>query len=142
MKTKIRPLAMKCNQEQFDSIKDRINLPIKTINRFEDCHYLVNNFNFDGQISNINKYEWIEKDYEIHETFNADIFLEACGVDVEKIWRSEEMEFLSKLGVWSDFAYDFKVRFKPQPSYQKEIQALQQKAKENGQSVTIVFEKL
>jgi len=139
----MRPIAMRCNQEQFDSIKDRINLPIsESVFRFSGLRdsYLTNDYNGAGEV----KYTLSPECHkEIHETFNADIFLEACGVEVEKVWESSEMEFLSKLGVWSDFAYDFKVRLKPQPNYQKEIEALQQKAKakENGMKVIINFEK-
>ena len=33
------------------------------------------------------------------------------------------------------------IRIKPQPDYTNEIEALQNKAKENGQKVVIVFEK-
>ena len=43
-------------------------------------------------------------------------------------------------GIWYDLYYP--VRIKPTPDYSKEIEALQEKAKENGMTVTINFEKL
>jgi len=43
---------------------------------------------------------------------------------------------------WIDCIGDRKYRLKPQPNYDKEIEALQQKAKENGMKVIIKFEKL
>jgi len=139
-----RPIAMRCNQEQFDSIKDRINLSENSITVFEKYPYLVNCDGSGNSISNIckNQFEWVwSQNPEIHETFNADIFLEACGVEVEKVWKGTDMQFkMASEWVNCDWIQEF--RFKPQPNYQKEIEALQQKAKENGQSVTIVFEKL
>jgi len=106
---------------------------------------------------------------EIHETFNADIFLEACGVEVEKkvfvfggvpmcgedvdnfiknylkekVWKGSDMQWRFIDGNWQDVTGDkFEYRLKPQPNYSQEIEALQQKAKENGMNVTINFEKL
>ena len=43
-------------------------------------------------------------------------------------------------GKWQDI--DMPVRIKPTPDYSPEIEALQAKAKENGMSVTINFEKI
>jgi len=140
-----RKIAMRCNQEQFESIKDRINLPIKYIGCFEHCNYLVNNFNFDGEISNLPEENAIYHYPEIHKTFNADIFLEACGVEVEKCWKGSEMQRDWGNG-WEDCREDIIYRLKPKEfrssDYQKEIEALQQKAKENGMNVIINFEKL
>jgi len=134
-----RPIAMKCTQEQFDSIKDRLK-NIQDLDSSAPFIYLINDFD-PSDIPSVGYYTAMDH-HEIHETFNADIFLEACGVDVEKVWRSEEMQTLSINGTWIDCIGGRDFRFKPQPNYQKEIEALQQKAKENGQSVTIVFEKL
>lgn len=45
-------------------------------------------------------------------------------------------------GQWIDLNCQHKYRIKPTPDYSPEIEALQVKAKENGMSVTINFEKL
>jgi len=44
MKAKYKPIAMKCNQEEFDSIKDMIPLPIDICGNFIDQPYLTNNY--------------------------------------------------------------------------------------------------
>ena len=46
------------------------------------------------------------------------------------------------MGVWTDCTHQDYFRIKPITDYSKEIEALQQKAKENGMKVTINFEKL
>jgi len=137
-----RPIAMRCTQEQFDSIKDRIKFDTYNVDSFETYPYLTNNlYDCVGKIGNT-----LEKDIydrEIHETFNADIFLEACVVEVAKTWKASEMQFKdSDCNEWIDCIGDRKYRLKPQPNYDKEIEALQQKAKENGMKVIIKFEKL
>jgi len=145
MKTKIRPLAMRCTQEQFNSIKDRINLPVSSITDFNRYPYLIN---CDyGKLSNIDKNEGFEhiweKNPEVYETFDANIFLEACGEEIEKVWFGSEMQRQSvDTGEWLDCFPNSKYRFKPQPNYDIEIQALQDKAKANGMKVTINFEKI
>jgi hypothetical protein len=138
-----RPIAMRCTQEQFDSIKDRINISIISISNFDWWPYLA--FFKDNVVTN-SKIEYLHTAgiEEIHETFNADIFLEACGVEVDKVWKASEMQYSSGCE-WFDFIGDFKIRIKPQfnsANYSQEIEALQAKAKENGMKVTINFEKL
>lgn len=69
-----------------------------------------------------------------------------------------EQEFLKEFGKPKPIIFDYgtlqywdgkgwcdtknKYRIKPTPDYSKEIEALQEKAKENGMKVTINFEKL
>ena len=62
-----------------------------------------------------------------------------------------EQEFLAEFGKKPQYQYldndewiDVKhpIRIKPTPDYSKEIEALQQKAKENGMNVIINFEKI
>jgi len=94
MKPKIRPIAMRCTQEQFDSIKDRINLPI-TDNEFdlEKYSYLTNNYNGNDKIGIGAVYPtYMPVSCQVSETFDADMFLEACGVEVEKTWFGSEMQ--------------------------------------------------
>lgn len=135
-----RPIAMRCTQEQFDSIKDRIEDKLFGITElFKKEFYLV--IFEDGSITNGDVS--LVYDKEIYETFNADIFLEACGVEVKKVWKSSEMQFRTIDGEWFDVPNkNLEYRLKPKPDYSKEIEALQTKAKENGMSVIIKFEKL
>ena len=84
-----KALAMKCTQEQWDSIKGRIPEDrIQGVCNFTEYPYLANNFNEKGIISNTGKNN--SYPYEIHETFNAKTFLDACGIDcddeIEELW--------------------------------------------------------
>ncbi len=54
--------------------------------------------------------------------------------------EEEQWQISTNSKDWYDVGY--KCRIKPQPNYTNEIKALQNKAKENGQKVVIVFEKL
>lgn len=73
-----RPIAMKCTQEQFDSIKDKINESFM-INKFDEYPYLINNFADKlGYISNTCEPIF---NAEVHEEWNAQVFLEACGIN-------------------------------------------------------------
>jgi hypothetical protein len=140
-----REIAMRCTQEQFDSIKDRINLPINdSMFDLKQYPYLANNFFYDNcqGLGTLPK-SFIKKETEIHETFNADIFLEACGEEVEKVWKGSDLEMRYSIDTdWFDVYKDYEFRLKPQPNYSQEIEALQQKAKENGMKAVITFEKL
>jgi hypothetical protein len=134
-----RPIAMRCTREQFESIKDRLPYEIIEIDDFEEYNYLVNNYGYeDFKIGNTN----FLADREIHETFNADIFLEACEEEVGKVWKGSEMQWKRGNGLWENCFLENEYRLKPQPNYSQEIEALQQKAKENGMKAVITFEKL
>jgi len=140
-KTIMRPIAMKCTQEEFDSIKDKLTYDEYDIDDFKSYPYVSNFYHkTDGKIGNT---KWMDNYKEIHETFDANIFLEACDIEVEKVWKREELQFRN-IGslVWYDCLVDGEYRLKPKPNYQKEIEALQQKAKENGMNVIINFEKI
>lgn len=82
MKRKIKKIAMRCTQEQFDSIKYRLiedGLEIYNITSFELNPYLTN-AKKNGTITNV-KYHQIG--VTTHETFNADKFFNACGTGVK-----------------------------------------------------------
>lgn len=86
MKKEFRPIAMKCNREQFDIIKYKLEGKTEFYSvseeEFERYNYLVN-CDFGG-LSNVHKlgfkHIW-RQDPEIHETWNEKIFLEACGIE-------------------------------------------------------------
>jgi len=136
----MRPIAMKCTREQFDSIKDRIEA--SNIESFVEYPYICNfYYNKKELVTNTKIPYKIASEHEIHETFDANIFLQACDIEVEKVFKGKELQFKNKLGEWMDCG-DHEYRLKPQSNYQKEIEALQQKAKENGMKVIINFEKI
>jgi len=75
-----KAMAMKCTQENWDSIKDRIpkEYRVFSLGKFEKSTYIV--LFEDKSITNGNTFDRSETD-EIHETFNAKIFLDACGIE-------------------------------------------------------------
>lgn len=96
--SKERPISMSCTQEQFERIKGRIPYKIKEVDNFRVYPVLTNFYYDKKRVSNTSC-----KDVEHHDTFNADIFLEACGVEITKkyavkltpnikAWIKEELE--------------------------------------------------
>ena len=82
----MKPIAMKCSQEQFDDINPKIidtRLVIADINNFKTHNYLTNNIGgSSGRISNT--LELYKEKYwrEVHETWDEKVFLEACGIEL------------------------------------------------------------
>lgn len=99
MKTekKFKPLAMKCTQEDWDSIKGKLeSIPQSVWGGFEGYNYLTNNWGCGLEIGNHSRSHECYSRCEIHETFNAKIFLEACGIEVEQkfeITKEQILEF-------------------------------------------------
>lgn len=81
------PIAMKCTQEQFEAIKQKLKgLEIEDIKPFTDCKYLVNNLGGESKvISNFRNYAKICFDREVYEYWNEEIFLKACGIEVDSL---------------------------------------------------------
>jgi len=134
----MRKIAMRCTQEQFESIKDRIKCEIYDLGNFKEFPYLINDY-FE-RVTNLQNTG--NKNRKVYETFDAEIFLKACDSwDDENIWNGKDMQYLYK-GEWIDCRTNSDFRFKPKPDYSKEIEALQLKAKENGMKCVINFEKI
>jgi hypothetical protein len=84
----MKPIAMKCSQEQFNQIKpilEERELIIKNLDPFDDYPYLVNDLGGDlGLVSNISPANKITWDREVFEEWDQDIFLQYCGIDVKQ----------------------------------------------------------
>jgi hypothetical protein len=80
-----KPISMRCKREQFEEIKPILEANgkiIKSLSYFDLCPHLVNNYNFKQEITN---YHEVPDCYtERHDTWNAQIFLDACGITTEK----------------------------------------------------------
>jgi len=90
---KFTPIAMKCTQEDWESIKDDLKeLEIFSVHNFEIYEYLTNYFGRDNNcIGNIFKGHFRLKDCEeVYEKFDANIFLNACGIDYYEVVKSEK----------------------------------------------------
>jgi len=77
-----KAIAMKYTQEQWDSIKGRIpeGIRIFLLGKFKKKTYIV--LFEDKSITNAPTFDRSSTD-EIHETFNAKIFLEACRIETD-----------------------------------------------------------
>ena len=79
-----KAIAMKCSQKDWDSIKGRITLPITDVDfEFKYSTYLTNCFHGSYGIGSFRAGFAKGNIEEIHETFNAKIFLEACGIETD-----------------------------------------------------------
>ena len=143
MKTQYKPIAMRCTQEQFESIKGKINLPIDKVQSFVVHPYLTNNFYAENVVSNVGYTNGSVK-REIIETFDAEYFLDCCGrekPDEEVIFKGSEMEYRwDENSKWEHCNSNLEYRLKPKPNLDKDIAALQEKAKELGINITILIE--
>ena len=98
-KSKAYPIAMRCNKEQFESIRPilegvewvTIQSDISEISAKELL--LTNNRGgVIGLVAPIHLSVRLENNRTVHETFNADIFLDACGRVKETRWRFKTRE--------------------------------------------------
>jgi hypothetical protein len=95
-----KPIAMRCNQQQYDEIKQilidngcRCNLN----GTFNDYPYLTNNY--DRNKNNINNtINGLKDDYNrtSFETWNKDTFLEYCGIETKKDFKIGDWVVLKK----------------------------------------------
>jgi hypothetical protein len=85
MNQNIKPIAMRCNQEQFNAIQpklERAGLEIEDITFFHKHYYLTNNLgNKLGMVSNIDNGAKPEYGRTIFEEWNEQTFLEYCGIE-------------------------------------------------------------
>jgi len=89
---KFTPIAMKCTQEDWESIKDEIlkHKEFELNENFEECTFLVNNWNGKGIVANCYETHSRVRKSKIYEKFDANIFLNACGIDYYEVVKSEK----------------------------------------------------
>ncbi len=95
-----KALAMKCTQEQWDSIKGSIPEDrIYSVTSFEKYPWIF--VDKTKQISNIKEGEYWKETWKrvkvAHETFNAKIFLDACGIDCEPKYSITKLQLTQLL---------------------------------------------
>jgi len=93
---KVRPIAMKCTQEQFESIKPKLEkngIRISNMSSFEKDPFLVNNA-FSDELCVCNFSSKNRNDRELFETWNEQIFLESCGIKVEETYQITKEQIL------------------------------------------------
>ena len=79
------PIAMKCTEEQFESIKpilEKFGCVLLDLDGFEECIFLTNYLGgVKNQIENIQITHTRMKQVDfVYEIFNAETFLNACGI--------------------------------------------------------------
>ena len=99
MKNEFTPIAMKCNQEQFDAIKpilEKHGMKIVSISPFDEYPYLTNDLgNRQGLISNVGNYAKNSYNRTVYEQWNQDVFLKACGIETNQ--NTEMKTYLTKI---------------------------------------------
>lgn len=83
-KPSFRPIAMKCNQEQFYAVKEKLwkwGLELKGIINYP---YLTNDFNNKKELGFTLCTSEDFPERKTYETWNEKVFLEACGIVVEE----------------------------------------------------------
>lgn len=130
-----RAIAMRCNKEQWDAIKSKlVGLLLYSTPGFDSFPYLVNNCGGDlGVINNFSSKNKRDYNREVHENWNEQVFLEACGIETEKIFKGSELQFRASDEIkWESFSDYFEIRFKPDNSaeiaeLERQIQILKNK---------------
>lgn len=122
-----RAIAMKCNQEQWDAIKDKlVGIKVKCCGNFRLFNYLVNNSS--NELNSVCNYDHNTKAYynrDVHETWNEQVFLEACGIETERIFKGSELQYWSEINnKWFDIACTDGI-YRLRPDYSKEIAELE-----------------
>lgn len=86
---KFTPIAMKCTQEDWESIKDKIPKNyIKSVYPNEKT-YLVNNW-CEKENAMATMHSFLSLGREVYEKFDANIFLNACEIDCYEVVKSEK----------------------------------------------------
>ena len=113
MKKKITPIAMKCNKEQFEAIKPKLEgIEIYSVTCFNDYPYLTNTGGYLDSISNISKGNFevtLSRVECIYEIWNERVFLEACGIETQETFEITK-ETIIKYKMKDEFPEVFKVK--------------------------------
>lgn len=131
-----RAIAMKCNQEQWDAVKGKLvgcEINEFNIDSFLQYKYLVNDY--EEKEFNIGN-TMMHKKREVHETWNEQIFLEACGI--ETVFKGSELQLWTGIK-WLNCREENKYRLKP--DYSKEIVSLENQVIELEKQIEILKNK-
>ena len=95
--SKMKPIAMRCNEEQFNDIKQILIdnlLTVSSITPFEvDCMLVNNRFGTLGLVTNIGQGSSDEYGREYFDRWDKDTFLKYCGIEVKTKFKPITMKF-------------------------------------------------
>jgi hypothetical protein len=116
----MKAIAMQCTQEQFNAIKDKlVGCEPERITDFNHSDYLTNAFQ-RGIITNLSKYFASIWTINIHETWNEEIFLNACRIETERIFKGSEIQYKNfHDSKWNDGSC-YEYRLKPDNTIKKQ----------------------
>ena len=85
------PIAMRCTQEQFDAVKPKLEcIKIESACDFETFPYLINYYaDEENNIGNVH-FNAVRNEHKNRKTWNEEIFLKACGVEVNTLEQQLE----------------------------------------------------
>jgi len=88
MENNFTPIAMKCNEGQFNAIRpilEEHGMKIVNIQSFKVYPYLINNTDgAEGEITNVLDYRKNKCNRTSYEQWNQDTFLKACGIETNQ----------------------------------------------------------
>ena len=96
MKTEFTPIAMRCSREQFINIMPKLNIP-KDMNKWCKDAYLVSKRR--NNLEGVQFYSMFMEDYEMHEEWNEELFLKACGKKEEVLVESPDPVFIERYNI-------------------------------------------
>ena len=89
MKTQFTPIAMRCTEEQFKTIKPKLKGLNIFITPWENKMYLINDLNDSLYIANCENII-TKKERKLYETWDEATFLKACGIEVDTYTVSKD----------------------------------------------------
>lgn len=89
MQTQFTPIAMRCTRAQFDAIKPKLQkaqykIGHEMIVNFDIDPYLINNYTGKPLVINVSTLAASARDRQVYETWDEDVFLQACGIEVDQ----------------------------------------------------------
>ena len=126
----MKPISMACAQEQWDELRPILKANgkrVENIGSFEKYTYIVNNIGGDlGLISNIQKGSISNYNRQVHETYDKEIFLNACdistvptledNIDLSKITKEMVLELCKEPNIREVFVKNGVVNFELLPN--------------------------
>jgi len=119
-----KAITIKCNQEQFNTVKDKLS---KLENYKESIGFggktrlLTNRFLGDENSFATLDLRFYHEDYLPVGEWNEEIFLNACGIENERIFKGSELQFFDILGKkWKNCYDENTYRFKPDNTLKKQ----------------------
>jgi hypothetical protein len=99
-KSTFNPIAMNCNQEQFDDVRRLLEsnqCEIEDITNFKEHSYLVNNFTNQNKVIG-NVFKCMSEDFnrKVFHKWDKKIFLNACGIEWEEEIDEETKQKLER----------------------------------------------